>query len=217
MRSLLCLAIILVGTAASAASKPHVISFGKPATVKVFAGVERVQALDVKVRPLLVDSRVKEFTLGAPHDITDKLFVVRRAFRINDALSDEPASLHLWRWERGGWLLVDRVTGRISPLTLPDFDQTLSSPSWYRDYAAYCGISDDGKRVSAIVAQLGRRKPLLKKLLETAPDSLCGPPVWQRDPPRVAFDAGKDQKFTFSIRGHTVDILSEDEDVESSE
>ena len=45
--------------------------------------------MDITVRPLYVDSRLKEFTTGDSHDVTDREFVVRRAFRINDALPDD--------------------------------------------------------------------------------------------------------------------------------
>jgi hypothetical protein len=111
----------------------------------------------------MVDARVKEFVTGAPHEITERLFVVRRVFRLNDGLPDDPTPK--WQWQRGGWLLVDRGTGRISPVNLPDFDASYSASSWYRDYVAYCGVSDDGKKTFAVVAQLNRRKPVLKKLI----------------------------------------------------
>ena len=88
-----------------------------------------------------------------------------------------------WQWQRGGWLLVDRLTGRISPINLPEFDAFYSAASWYRDYVAYCGVSDDGKKTYAMVAQLSRRKPVLKKELssdgvaeDAAPDSACPAP-----------------------------------------
>jgi len=51
--------------------------------------------LDLKVRPLLVDTRIKEYTTGNPHELTDRLFVVRRAFRVNDALPADNAT----RWQ----------------------------------------------------------------------------------------------------------------------
>ena len=57
------------------------------------------------------------------------------------------------------------MTGRIAPANLPDFDVTYSEVSWYRDYAAYCGISDDGKQIYAVVAQINRRKPVVKWLI----------------------------------------------------
>ena len=127
---------------------------------------QRRNRLALKVRPLLIDARIKEFTLGTAHDVTDRLFVVRRAFRVNDSLPQESPSAPHWQWQRGGWLLVDRVTGHISPINLPEFDAFYSAASWYRDYAAYCGVAEDGKKVYAVVAQISRRKPVLKKLLE---------------------------------------------------
>jgi len=77
--------------------------------------------------------------------------VVRRAFRVNDALPGDTATASGWVWQRGGWLLVDRSTGQISAIALPEFDPYHSVASWFRDYAAYCGVSDDGKKVFAIV------------------------------------------------------------------
>ena len=96
-------------TLAPAASKPHTVIFGKWTIVQwnpesAVSG-EDEKPLTMKVRPLLVDARVKEFTFGSPHDVTERLFVVRRAFRVNDSLPQESAS-H-WQWQRGGWLLVD--------------------------------------------------------------------------------------------------------------
>ncbi len=182
----------------------------------------------LKVRSLLVGARSKEFTLGPVHDITDRLFVVRRAFRVNDSLPQESATPPHWQWQRGGWLLVDRLTGHISAINLPDFDAVYSVASWYRDYAAYCGISEDGKKIYALVAQIARRKPILKKVMDgatsigelkdAAPDSACAVPAWQRSPARVTFEASGAAKQTFAVRGHFVDVVSdaEDEDEEAS-
>jgi len=126
----------------------------------------------------MVDGRVKEYVIGSPHEVTDRLFVVRRAFRVNDSLPQDSGPR--WQWQRGGWLLVDRTTGRVSPINLPEFDAFYSAANWYRDYVAYCGVSDDGKKTYAMVAQLGRRKPVLKKPLsndgladDAPPDSAC--------------------------------------------
>jgi hypothetical protein len=121
------------------------------------------------------------------HDITDHLFVVRLAFRVNDSLPDDKAPAAQWQWQRGGWLLVDRTNGHATRVSLPDYDFYYSAIVWYRDYAAYCGLAEDGKKVLAIVAQLGRRQPVLKKALgepagEDVPDSACSAPVWQRQP-----------------------------------
>src|SRR5580704_9980977 len=74
----------------------------------------------LKVRPLLVDDHQKEWTTGDSHDVTDRSFTIRRALRINDSLPTDPTP-H-WIWQPGPWLLVDRATGHISALHLPDFD-----------------------------------------------------------------------------------------------
>src|ERR1700674_1234087 len=123
-------------TSASSAPKPHVVALGKWITVQWSPASSDDKPHPVKVRPLLIDARAKEFTLGAAHDVTERLFVVRRAFRVNDSLPGETASAR-WLWQRGGWLLVDRVTGRISAIGLPEFDSYYSVASWYRDYVAY--------------------------------------------------------------------------------
>ena len=164
----------------------------------------------IKIRALVVDGRVKEYVLGSPHEVTDRLFVVRRVFRVNDSL---PEDVNLrWQWQRGGWLLVDRTTGRIATINLPDFDALYSAASWFRDYVAYCGVADDGKKTYAVVAELGRRKPVLKKLLgegvpdDAPPDSACLVPEWERTPVRVSFQSGS-FKQTFAIRGHVVDVV----------
>ena len=200
---------------ASAAPKSHVVSFGKISSVKWYVGVSGNQTSELKIRPLFVDGRLKEYTLGPSHDITERLFVVQRAFRMNDSLP--PEKIPQWRWQRGAWMLVDRVSGKISPVNLAEYDSYYSTASWYRDYAAYCGISDDGKKLFAVVTQLGRRKPLLRKSLGEPqagemPDSECPPPAWER-PARVTF-AVQDQKFSYSVRGHAVDVIADDEDAE---
>jgi hypothetical protein len=130
--------------------KPHGITFGKWTSVKWYVGAVEGKPLDVKIRALYVDTRLKEYTTGAPHEVTDRLFVVRRMFRLNDTLPTESNSAPRWIWERGGWLLVDRVTGRVTQISLPEFDPFYSTASWYRDYVAYCGVSDDGKKLFAM-------------------------------------------------------------------
>jgi hypothetical protein len=211
------LAIFFLVAPLFGATKPHVVSFGKWITVKWLTGHDEDHPLDLKVRPLMVDGRVKEYTIGQPHDITERLFAVRRAFRLNDGLPGEKDAPSRWLWQRGGWLLVDRVTTHISPVNLPEFDPYYSIASWYRDYVAYCGVSDDGDKVYTIVAQLGRRKLVLKKLqskssLADEPDSACTPPGWQRQPARVSFVSNGDQKSTYEVRGHAVDLIQEEND-----
>jgi len=48
-------------------------------------------------------------------------------------------------------------------VNLPDFDAVYSAATWYRDYVAYCGVSDDGTKRFDMVAELNRKKPVLKK------------------------------------------------------
>src|SRR5258708_5239202 len=218
LRLVLC--ATLLGATVHGATRVHVITFGKWMSVQwVPDGDGKPRSL--KVRPLLVDARVKEYILGAPHEITDRLFVVRRVFRVNDSLPEDSATR--WQWQRGGWMLVDRVTGRVSPINLPEFDAFYSAASWYRDYVAYCGISDDGGKVYAIVAQLSRRKPVLKKSLsndrlpdDAAPDSACPAPSWQRTPVRVGFEPAVGTKQIFAIRGHVVDLVNDAEGEEEA-
>lgn len=170
MRRLFTLSVLgfaLVANAAGAA-RPHVISFGKAMPIKWCVGPKEAECLNLKVRTLYVDGRARESTLGASHEITERVFAVRRAFRVNDALAGDATAAPAWVWQRSGWLLVDRVTGHVSSLALPEFDPYYSVASWYRDYAAYCGVSDDGKKLFAIVFQVGRRKPVLKKPLGEA-------------------------------------------------
>jgi hypothetical protein len=210
---------VLTG-AAPGASKPHVVSFGKWSTIKWCEGGNEAKCLDLKVRVLYVDGRARESTLSAYHEITERLFVVRRAFRVNDNLPGDVAASR-WVWQRGGWLLVDRTSGHISSISLPEFDPYYSVTSWYRDYAAYCGVSDDGKKLFAIVFQVGRRKPVLKKALgdaggDEAPDTECPAPVWERRPARVTFEPQEDQKSTYSVRGHAADLVSDDAEEEKA-
>ena len=205
----------------AAVPKAHVITFGKWISAK-WPNATGQKLLDLKVRPLFVDTRLKEYTTGTPHELTDRLFVVRRVFRVNDALPTEngtaSANSPRWQWQRGGWLLVDRLTGRVSQLNLAEFDAFYSTASWYRDYIAYCGVSEDGKKLYAVVAQVGRRKPILKKEAgEPAagddPDSECAAPVWERTPTRVTFQHGE-QKLVFSIRSRVVDVINDAEEAE---
>jgi hypothetical protein len=214
--------LLLLGIASAAATKPHVITFGKWTAAK-WPNATGQKLLDLKVRGLFIDTRLKEYTTGNPHELTDRLFVVRRAFRVNDTLPTDHANTNLtairWEWQRGGWLLVDRGTGRVSQLNLPEFDPFYSTASWYRDYIAYCGVSDDGKKLYAVVAQVGRRKPILKKDAgepagDDDPDSECPPPIWERTPMRVTFQPDDDQKLVFSIRSRVVDVVNDAEESE---
>jgi len=202
--STLLLLLLLAPLAAMANGKPHVITFGKTSAVRLFLGPDEQNTVFIKVRPLLVDAKVKEFVTGDGHDVTDRLFVVRRAFRLNNNLPSDESKAPNWVWERGGWLMVDRLTGRVAQLSLAEFDPFYSAASWFRDYVAYCGVSDNGEKLSAVVMQLGRKKPVLKKELGSAgqgetPDSECDPPTWEKKPTRVTFLPKHEEKLSFSI------------------
>jgi hypothetical protein len=212
---LVVLTIALLTSHVAGAAKQHVITFGKWISVQWFAGTNDSKPLILKVRALIVDGRLKGYVLGSPHEVTERLFVVRQVSRINDSLPSEQGNPR-WQWERGGWLLVDRMTGHISPVNLPEFDTFYSAETWFRDYVAYCGLSDDGKKVYAIVVQIGRRKPVMKNSLagatvsdEGRPDSACAQPLWQRRPVRVSFEVSGGTRQTFAIRGHVVDLVND--------
>ncbi len=214
MRALRVLVVVFFAALAVAASKPHVIGFGSPQPVKLYGGPAEDKVFDLTVRPLYVDTKLKEFTTGKPHDITDRTFVVRRAFRINDALPDDSRKAFKWLWQLGGWLLVDRTSGKITQLKLPDFDSFYSDVSWYRDYAAYCGTAGNGERLLAVVAQLGVKKPLYRKEIGKAsggdlPDADCAAPHWDRKPARVTFRPKAADGLTVNVSGHVADVAPE--------
>jgi hypothetical protein len=165
----------------------------------------------LKIRALFVDGVVKEWTTGDAHDVTDRSFVVRRVLRLNDELpGDKTPSEKHWVWQRGPWLLVDRVSGHIVALKLPDYDPGVSQVSWFRDYGAYCGVTASGKSLYAVVAQVAARKPVLAKKLTAFDaanhaDAVCGAAEWQREPLRITFHpSGKDAASFDIVPGSAV-------------
>ena len=199
------------------ASKPHVVAFGKSFNVKLFLGPTESESQDIRIRALTVNGKIKEFTTGEPHDITDTLFTIQRAYRVNDSWPSDEKTLPKWRWQRGGWILVDRLSGRVTQLRLPEFDPYYSAASWYRDYVAYCGVSDSGEKLFAVVTQIGAKKPVLKNPLGPAtggdmPDSECAPPNWQRQPIRVTFFPKNGKQVTYEVHGRAADVATEPEE-----
>jgi hypothetical protein len=53
------------------------------------------QSLNISARPLYLDTKLKEYTTGPAHDITDGV-VIRRAYRINDSLPTESSAHPRW-------------------------------------------------------------------------------------------------------------------------
>lgn len=224
--SLLMFAAASIGCTSllAAPRKPHVVFLGAGKRVPYSKIGDPAGAAEgenaLKVRALLVDSTVKEWTTGDSHDVTDRSFVVRRALRLNDALpGDTPASAkEHWVWQRGPWLLVDRISGHITALKLPDYDPAISQVVWFRDYGAYCGITASGKSLYAVVAQLAVRKPVLaKKLIALDPDNRAGVPcssaVWQREPLSVTFHPAGSNAVSFNVVPGSA-VLVEDSDDE---
>ena len=190
-------------------------------TVKWMVGPAEQMASDLKVRALQVNGDTKEFTVGEPHDVTDRSFVVQRAVRVNDGLPDDKPQYPRWKWQPGGWLTVERANAHIAKLNLPEFDPYYSRAAWYRDHVAYCGVSDAGDKVFAVVMQIGRRKPVLHKLLGDLkpgelPQSQCAAPYWQRQPMRVTFLPAGSEEITFTVRTRAIEMPPE-EDAEPSQ
>ena len=194
--------------ARSAPRKVHTVILGAAKKVEYSKAGDPAGAApgedSLRIRALLVDGVLKEWTTGDPHDVTDRSFAIRRVIRLNDALpadklnQSSARTASAWVWQRGPWLLVDRVTGHIVAIKLPDYDPGVSQVSWFRDYAAYCGVTASGKSLYAVVAQVEARKPALAKKLsafdpESHPEPVCSLADWQRDPLRITFHpTGKD-------------------------
>ena len=226
--AVLAMAAALAATPAASAParKAHVVVLGAVRRVPYSKAGDPAGALagesELKIRALLVDGALKEWTTGDAHDVTDRSFTVRRAIKLNDALpsdkvlpADKPVSsdksnekaasaASRWVWQRGPWLLVDRVTGHFVALKLPDYDPGVSQVSWFRDYAAYCGVTASGKSLYAVVAQVAARKPVLARKLaafdpENHPEPVCGPAEWQREPLRITFHPAARDAVGFDV------------------
>lgn len=216
--------------------KPHVVVLGAARKVSYSKAGDPAGAAqgetELRIRALLVDGTLKEWTTGDPHDVTDRSFVVRRAIRLNDALPtdngpEKPApnsasGASRWVWQRGPWLMVDRATGRIAALKLPDYDPGVSQVAWFRDYGAYCGVTPSGKSLYAVVAQIAARKPVLAKKLaafgaEDQAGPACAPTEWQREPLRVTFHpAGKDAASYDIVPGLAVLVEDSGDEMETT-
>jgi len=233
MRLGLWVSVAILGTAAMAVAAPaakhavrhksHVVFLGAEKQVPYSregdpAGAEAGETA-LRIRALVVDGQVKEWTTGDAHDVTDRSFVVRRALRLNDSLPSDKKMV--WVWQRGPWLLVDRTTGRVTALKLPDYNPAVSRVSWFRDYGAYCGVTASGKSLYAVVAQLAVRRPVLARKLEDydatkSADPACGATEWQREPMRVTFHpAGKGAASFDLVPGSAVLVEDAGDDAET--
>ncbi len=203
------LLIAFLCPAIAGAVKVHTVALGAARKV-AYAPPEATpeskddDATSLHVRPLIVDEKQREWTVGPIHEVTDRTFVVQRALHLNDGLPGE--AVH-WSWQPGPWLMVDRMTGHIAALHLPDFDPQVSDVVWFRDYAAYCGIATTAKGgLVAVVAELGARKAVVQQKLSPwpqpdAPHPACALSKWQRTPMRATIQQTRGQPMTFDVVG----------------
>ena len=213
---LLALFVAPQGIAQAKPAKPaappriHAVVLGPPRAVPYTPAYieqenKRQETTTLKIRALFVDTRQREWTMGDPHDVTDRSFTIRRVLHINDRLPGEPADR--WVWQPGPWLLVDRSTGRIAALHLPDFDPVVSDVVWFRDFAAFCGTAQTARGgLFAEVAQIGLRRPLVHKQIGPWPQPsrsfpVCKPAIWERLPMRVTLQATGGEPATFAVIG----------------
>ena len=191
--TLLTATVALPAFAARAKAKPHYAALGLARSVPYSAEGDPAGArpgeTKLRVRPLVVNGKVEDWTTGEIHEVTPYIFTVQSALRINDAL---PTDKHEhWVWQRGPWLLVDK-RGKVKALRLPDYDVSVSDIVWFRDYAAYCGLTARGKSLYAVVARISVRRAVVSERLEKwdpaeHPSPACAAAVWQREPLAVSF------------------------------
>lgn len=210
--------LLLMAAPAWAVPKTHTVTLGPARRVpytppEATPETKSEDSTTLKVRSLDVDGVHREWTVGDGHDVTDRSFTIRRALRLNDAL---PGEAPRWTWQPGPWLLVDRVSGRVTALHLPAFDADISDVAWFRDYAAYCGITTTAKGgLVAVVAQLGGHKAVAQKLiskwpLPVAPYPACIAAHWSRAPMRATLTPTAGEPITFDIVG-TSSLIEEGE------
>ena len=220
-----CLALLVAVPLLAAARKVHSVVLGAARKVAYSrvgdpAGASADER-ELRIRALIVDGVVKEWTTGDAHDVTDRSFVVRRALRINDTLPGDKQGQ--WVWQRGPWLMVDRVSGHVTALRLPDYDPGVSQVAWFRDYAAYCGVPATAKNLYAIVWQVGGRRPVLNKKLDGFDvqhhaDPVCGPVDWQREPMKAVFHpTGRDEAGFAIVPGSAVLVEDSADDTQQAD
>jgi len=207
--AILPLLLAMLFPAIAGAVKTHTVALGAARKVpytppEATADTKSDDSTSLRIRPLFVDDKQREWTVGPIHEVTDRTFVVQRALHLNDGLPDEPVH---WTWQPGPWLMVDRMTGHVTALHLPDFDPQVSDVVWFRDYAAYCGIATTVKGgLMAVVAELGARKAVVQQKLSgwpqpDAPHPVCATSKWQRTPMRATIQQTGGQPMTFDVVG----------------
>jgi hypothetical protein len=99
----ICACLLWPGSASFSAPKPHSVSFGKWASIRLIEEGEEKQ-IDLRVRPPF-GGRTKEFTVGQPQDVTEQRFVVQRVYRWNGSPPPRPVRFSgLGNAADGSWL-----------------------------------------------------------------------------------------------------------------
>jgi hypothetical protein len=203
------------------AEKVHSVTFGQVKKVPYVAADVALEdksdeAGTLRVRALFVDGKLREWTTGDQHDVTDRSFVTRRVMHVNDSLPGEHGGR--WVWQPGPWLLIDRVSGRVASLHLPEFDASVSDVSWYRDYAAYCGIRNAAKSggLTVNVWQIGAHKAALSKVVSKWPQDtrvrpVCAAAAWQREPMRVTLQPTGGSPVVYDVVGTSTQLVEDGE------
>ena len=111
--TLVLLALVPLVTEAANGPKVHVISYGKSLTVKLLGRGRKQNSADESARAICRCQTEGIRDRDSPRD-NGSLFVVRRAYRLNNSLPTDESKAPNWVWERGGWLMVDRLTGRFN-------------------------------------------------------------------------------------------------------
>jgi hypothetical protein len=171
----------------------------------------------LRVRALVVNGRIADWTAGPVHLVTETTYTIRQALRIDNSL---PGARHQhWIWQLGVWLYVNRTKRHVSVLHLPGFDPRVSQVVWFRDLAAYCGIRGGEKpQLTALLARISVRKALLAakitpwnpaqhRALLTTP--ACAPPTWQLNPLRVSFQPSTGQPITYRLDDGTPILMQQ--------
>ena len=107
--------------------------------------------------------------LGPPHDVTDRLFVVQRAFRVNDSLPQESALLAALAMAARG-MASHRPHHRAHLPHQPSRVRRRSIPTSVGIATTRLIVASPkmARRSIAVVAQISRRKPILNKVLSMA-------------------------------------------------
>lgn len=131
--------------------------------VKLLLGLAEEKIVTITVCLLYLDTKFKEYTNHWTHAPRDRP-QVRSAvgYRANDSFPGEWATSLNGYGSVESWLLLDRNTGRISQVKLPDFN------SYYSDVSGIVITRPTGvwptmaKSVSAMMAQITTRQAALQ-------------------------------------------------------